>query len=213
MKNTALQDTPTFETLAPEEVFKRVIKFEHNKLTTMAFQKVKLATAAGTSTSHKSGVKIKQEPVMTLRISNGSTRKQPIKSKNIKRPKKKLDPLLPVDKQNPAIDLDVYLIRDIWHLVQRWGKSAKTAVNLAVLRECAYYSKWVKLWRIRQIGRGMWPYRGRLWIIKWSEIMSEGDKITFIRRWKNLKSCGAENPWEKPDNVGREGERSKDWPT
>ena len=34
-----LQDTLTFETLDPEQVLKRAIKFEHSKLTTMAFQK------------------------------------------------------------------------------------------------------------------------------------------------------------------------------
>ena len=39
MKNLTLQDTLTFETLAPEEVLKRAIKFEQSKLTTMAFQK------------------------------------------------------------------------------------------------------------------------------------------------------------------------------
>ena len=37
MKNRALQDTPTFETLAPEQVPKRDTKFENSKLTTMAF--------------------------------------------------------------------------------------------------------------------------------------------------------------------------------
>ena len=37
MKNRALQDTPTFETLEPEQVPKRVTKFERSKLTTMAF--------------------------------------------------------------------------------------------------------------------------------------------------------------------------------
>ena len=88
MKNRALQDTPTFETLAPEQVPKRVTKFEHSKLTTMAFKKANSATVAGKSTSHKSGVKIKQEPILTMRSSNGSTRKHPFKSENNKRPNK-----------------------------------------------------------------------------------------------------------------------------
>ena len=43
MKNMKLQNTMTFETLDPEEVLKRAIKFEHSKLTTMAFQKTNAA--------------------------------------------------------------------------------------------------------------------------------------------------------------------------
>ena len=39
MKNITLQDTLTFETLDPEEVLKREIKFEHSKLTTMALKR------------------------------------------------------------------------------------------------------------------------------------------------------------------------------
>ena len=39
MKNTVLQDTLTFETFTPDEVFKRAIKFEQSKQTTQAFQK------------------------------------------------------------------------------------------------------------------------------------------------------------------------------
>ena len=39
IKNTALQDTLTFETFTPEEVLKRAIKFKQSKQTTQAFQK------------------------------------------------------------------------------------------------------------------------------------------------------------------------------
>ena len=42
MKNMTLQNTHTFETLEPEEVLKRAIKFEYSILTTMAFQKTAL---------------------------------------------------------------------------------------------------------------------------------------------------------------------------
>ena len=74
MKNMTLQDTLTFETLEPEEVLKRAIKFEYSKLTTMAFQKTNAAANVGASTSYNSGVKIKQDPVMVVRNSSGSTR-------------------------------------------------------------------------------------------------------------------------------------------
>ena len=39
MKNMTLQGTLTFETLDPEEILKRAIKFEHSKLTTMHFKR------------------------------------------------------------------------------------------------------------------------------------------------------------------------------
>ena len=68
-----LQDTLTFETLEPEEVLKRATKFKHSKLTTKAFQKANAATAAGTRSSYNLGVKIKQEPVMSVRNSKGNT--------------------------------------------------------------------------------------------------------------------------------------------
>ena len=42
-----------FEKLESEEVLKRAIKFEHSKLTKLAFQKTNAATAAGTSTSYR----------------------------------------------------------------------------------------------------------------------------------------------------------------
>ena len=70
-----LQDTLTFETLEPKEVLKRAIKFEHIKLTTMAFQMTNAATVAGTSISYNLGVKVKQEPVMAVRNWKGNTRK------------------------------------------------------------------------------------------------------------------------------------------
>ena len=75
MKNMTLQDTLTFETLDPEEVLKRAIKFEHSKLTTMAFQKTNAAATGGTSNNYNSGVRIKQEPVVAVRNAAGSTKK------------------------------------------------------------------------------------------------------------------------------------------
>ena len=86
MKNMTLQGTLTFETLEPEEVLKRAIKFEHKKLTTMAFQLTNAAANVGTSTSYNSGVKIKQEPVMVVRNSSGSRRNQQYKRNSNKRP-------------------------------------------------------------------------------------------------------------------------------
>ena len=76
MKNMRLQDTLTFETLDPEEVLKRAIKFEHSKLTTMAFQKTNAVATVGTGNNYNSGVRIKQEPVMAVRNSTGNTKNQ-----------------------------------------------------------------------------------------------------------------------------------------
>ena len=76
MKNMTLQDTLTFETLDPEEVLKRAIKFEHSKLTTMAFQKTNAAATGGSSNNYTSGVRIKQEPVMAVRNLSGTTKNQ-----------------------------------------------------------------------------------------------------------------------------------------
>ena len=76
MKNMTLQDTLTFETLDPEEVLKRAIKFEHSKLTTMAFQKTNAAVTGGSSNNYTSGVRIKQEPVMAVRNLSGTTKNQ-----------------------------------------------------------------------------------------------------------------------------------------
>ena len=75
-----LQDTLIFETLDPEEVLKRATKIEHSKLTTMAFQKTN--AAATTGNNYNSGVGIKQEPVIAVRNSTGTT-----KSNNITRGK------------------------------------------------------------------------------------------------------------------------------
>ena len=78
MKNMTLQDTLTFETLDPEEVLKRAIKFEHCKLTTMAIEKTNAAATGGTSSNYNSGVRIKQEQLMAVRNSTGNTKKSSI---------------------------------------------------------------------------------------------------------------------------------------
>ena len=69
-----LQDTLTFETLDPEEVLKKAIKFEHSKLTTMAFQKTNAAATGGSSNKYTSVVRIKQEPVMAVQKLSGTTK-------------------------------------------------------------------------------------------------------------------------------------------
>ena len=56
IKNTALQDTLTFETFAPDEVLKRAIKFEQSKQTTQAFQK---SVGGSSSGGQFSGSRIK----------------------------------------------------------------------------------------------------------------------------------------------------------
>ena len=84
MKNMTLQDTLTFEILDPEEVLKRAMKFEHSKLTTMAFQKTNAAATGGTSNNYTSGVRIKQEPVMAVRNLSGTTKNQNRRESNKK---------------------------------------------------------------------------------------------------------------------------------
>ena len=65
MRNVVLQDTLTFETISPEEVLKRAIKFEQSKETTQAFQKSSTSTNNSGLFSN-SQKKIKQEPVMAI---------------------------------------------------------------------------------------------------------------------------------------------------
>ena len=60
MENTALQDTLTFETFAPDEVLKRAIKFEQSKQTTQAFQKSVVGSSSGGQFSG-SQIKIRAE--------------------------------------------------------------------------------------------------------------------------------------------------------
>ena len=76
MRSTALQDTLTFETLTPEEVLKRAIKFEQSKQSTQAFQKSTLGTA-----QTGSQIKIKQEPILVVGNRNQNTRK-PYRERN-----------------------------------------------------------------------------------------------------------------------------------
>ena len=63
MRSLALQDTLTFETIPPDEVLKRALKFEQSKHTTQAFQKSNKNTAATVSESQ---IKIKQETILAV---------------------------------------------------------------------------------------------------------------------------------------------------
>ena len=74
MKNTALQDTLTFELFAPDEVLKRAIKFEQSKQTTQAFQKSVLGSSSGGQFSGPQ-IKIKQEPIMVVGNKNQNYRR------------------------------------------------------------------------------------------------------------------------------------------
>ena len=65
MKNTALQDTLTFETFTPDEVLKRAIKFEQSKQTTRAFQKSVVGSSMG-GKIFEPLTEIKQEPIMAV---------------------------------------------------------------------------------------------------------------------------------------------------
>ena len=80
MRSPVLQDTLTFETLPPEEVLKRAIKFEQSKQSTQAFQKTTLGTAQ--ATLHQGPqIKVKQEPIMVVGNRNQSNRK-PYRERN-----------------------------------------------------------------------------------------------------------------------------------
>ena len=76
MKTMTLQETLTFETLDAEAVLKRAVKFEHSELTTMAFQKTGAAATVRAGNNYNSGVRNKQDPVMAVRNSTGSTKNQ-----------------------------------------------------------------------------------------------------------------------------------------
>ena len=80
MRSPALQDTLTFETLPPEEVLKRAIKFEQSKQSTQAFQKTTLGTAQAKTQSGPQ-IKIKQEPILVVGNRNQNTRK-PYRERN-----------------------------------------------------------------------------------------------------------------------------------
>ena len=74
MKNTALQDTLTFETFAPDEVLKRRIKFEKSKQTTQAFHKLVVGSSTGGQFSAPQ-IKIKQEPIVAVGNKNQKYRR------------------------------------------------------------------------------------------------------------------------------------------
>ena len=80
MRSPALQDTLTFETVPPDEVWKRAIKLEQSKQSTQAFQKSTLGTAQAVTQS-SSQIKIKQEPIMAVGNRNQNN-KRPYRERN-----------------------------------------------------------------------------------------------------------------------------------
>ena len=74
MEITALQDTLTFETFAPDEVLKRAIKFEQSKQTTQGFQKSVVGSSSGGQFSG-SQIKIKQKQIMAVGNKNQNYRR------------------------------------------------------------------------------------------------------------------------------------------
>ena len=105
-----LQGTLTIETLDPEEVLKRAIKFEHSKLTTMAFQRTNAAATVGTDNNYNSAVRIKQEPVMAVRNSTVNTKNQQYKREANKRQNINGNSN---GNKNHALDAEEHLTRDI----------------------------------------------------------------------------------------------------
>ena len=75
MKNTALQDTLTFETFTPDEVLNRAIKFEQSKQTTQAFQESGNGSP-GAGQLREPQIKIKQEPIMAVGNRNSNYKRQ-----------------------------------------------------------------------------------------------------------------------------------------
>ena len=71
----------------------------------MAFQKTNAAATVGTTLSYKLGNKIKQEPLMTVRSSNGGTENNLSKETTIEN-KTTIDPLYQIDKPNPVTGVD-----------------------------------------------------------------------------------------------------------
>ena len=129
MKNMTLQDTLTFETLAPEEVIREAYKLKHSKITTMAFQK-KVA-----------GMKFKKEPVMTVRTSNGSARKQPVKREYNRRQKNNRSATS--SGQTKPFNSCGRRVLDQGHLKScaAMGKTFKNCGNLTSSQKCADHSK------------------------------------------------------------------------
>ena len=80
IRNPALQDTLTFETLSPDEVLKRAIKFEQSKQSTQAFQKSTLGTAQAV-TQPSSQIKIKQGPILAVG-NRDQNNKRPYRERN-----------------------------------------------------------------------------------------------------------------------------------
>ena len=74
MRSPVFQDIATFETLPPDDVLKRAIKFEQSKQLTQAFQKSTLGTAQ-TVTQPSSQIKTKQETILAVGNKN-QTRKR-----------------------------------------------------------------------------------------------------------------------------------------
>ena len=75
MRNTALQNTLTFEIFTPGEVLKRAIKFEQSKQTTQAFQKAGSGNS-GVGQLREPQIKIKQEPIMAVGKRNSNYKRQ-----------------------------------------------------------------------------------------------------------------------------------------
>ena len=80
MRSPALQETLTFETLPPDEVLKRALKFEQSIQSIQAFQKSTLGTVQAVTHS-SSQIKSKQEPIMAVGNSNQKN-KRPYRERN-----------------------------------------------------------------------------------------------------------------------------------
>ena len=134
MRSPSLQDTLTFETLPPEEVLKRAIKFEQSKQSTQAFQKSTLGTAQ-TITQPSSQIKIK------IRILENPIAKG-IDGNSQKEGRYRINITQMIG--NNAIGVANHSWMDISKIVRRWENNVRTVINQTTLLGCVVRNKSMK---------------------------------------------------------------------
>ena len=111
MKNTALQNTLTFETFTPDEVLKRAVKFEQSKQTTQAFQKLVVGSSTG-GKLFEPQTKIKQEPILAVGSKNQNYRRSN-RDQFRKKWNDNKDTKNRTEKKNNVLDVVEPLVKDI----------------------------------------------------------------------------------------------------
>ena len=123
----ALQDTLMFETLPPEEILKRALKFEQSKQTTQSFQKSNMNTV---STKSGSQIKTKKEPI--LAVGNRGQTKKRVNRDRFKRRQpegRTTSSIITTRKRKHAVDMENHFEKGILKNVPQWVNNARTARN------------------------------------------------------------------------------------